>query len=102
MLTRDLVRPTTNQAQGRNLIPPLLLLNLTLSVECGGRISGNGVVGPPTTSGNYTNNLWCRFEYKMGHGAQGMRYFQVMPQVVLQQPNTMEYHARTHNPQPLH
>ena len=83
--------------------PPLLFLNLTLSVECGGRISGNGVVGPPTSSGNYTNNLWCRLKYKMGDGAQGMRYFQVMPcQVVVQQPNTMEHHTRTHNPQPLH
>ena len=82
MLTRDLVRPHYYQPSPGpqpHPPPPLLILNLTLSVECGGRISGNGVVGPPTTSGNYTNNLWCRLKYKMEHGAQEMRYFQVMP-----------------------
>ena len=77
--SRPCAAPLPTKPRAATSSPPLLFLNLTLSVECGGRISGNGVVGPPTTSGNYTNNLWCRLKYKMGHGALGMRYFQVMP-----------------------
>ena len=76
--SRPCAAPLPTKPRAATSSPPLLFLNLTLSVECGGRISGNGVVGPPTTSGNYTNNLWCRLKYKMGHGALGMRYFQVM------------------------